>query len=300
MRTRLIEFLAACVRRSPRIARLIRRLARSSDPDSVVLLEYPVRARPRWDQANPHPELYQLFHGQREQFRQQLTSFLAFGEALGRIQSDSNAATPMEPHWRNHWFPALDALSTYCLIAQSRPRQFIEVGSGNSTKFARRAVTDHALATRITSIDPSPRAEIDVICDRVIRQRAEDVDPEVFAVLDKGDILFIDSSHRALMNSDVTALFLEVLPRLRPGVLVHIHDIALPFDYPPDWGPHFFSEQYLLAAYLLGGGSRFDVVLPNAFIRSQPDLHGVLAPLRQQQSLKDDALDGMSFWLRTR
>jgi hypothetical protein len=144
----------------------------------------------------------------------------------------------------------------YSLLAQHNPRHYVEVGSGNSTKFARRAIRDHGLQTRITSIDPFPRAEIDSICDRVIREPVEHVALDTFDMLQPGDILFIDSSHRTFMNSDVTALSLDVLPRLPAGVIVEVHDITLPGDYPPQWTGRYYSEQYLLAAYLLGPRQR--------------------------------------------
>lgn len=287
------------VQRRPRLGRLVRSLAQHSAPGSVVVLEYSVHPRPRWPQGQPHPALHRILTEQRDVYQRRLESFLPFGDALGRIALEEATAGPTQPFWRNHWMPALDAAALYCFIAQHKPRRIIEVGSGNSTKFARRAIADHRLDTELISIDPHPRAEIDRLCDRVIREPLEDIDLALFDALDQDDILFVDSSHRALMNSDVTAAFLDVFPRLRKGVLVQVHDIALPFDYPPNWANYFFSEQYLLAAYLLGGNARFEVLLPNAFICADAELHGALAPLREQENLRDLAFHGMSFWLRT-
>ena len=120
---------------------------------------------------------------------------------------------------------------------------------------------------------------IEGICDRLIVEPLECVDLTLFDQLGPGDILFVDNSHRVLMNSDATVVFLDILPRLKPGVIVEIHDIALPFDYPPAWADRFYSEQYVLAAYLLADGCRFDVLLPNAFISLDPDLNRILDPL---------------------
>ena len=117
-------------------------------------------------------------------------------------------------------------------------------GSGDAAKFARRAIQDHGLPTYLTSIDPQPRASIDRSCDRVVRSPLEEVDQQ-FAELQAGDFLFIDSSHRTFTNSDVTILFMNLLPRLRDGVVVHLHDIFWPFDYPPEWNDRYSSEQYL-------------------------------------------------------
>jgi hypothetical protein len=81
------------------------------------------------------------------------------------------------------------------------------------------------------------------------------------------------------MNSDVTMLFLDVLPRLPAGVIVQVHDITLPCDYPAQWTGRYYSEQYLLAAYLLGRGDALEIVLPCAFASDDPELHGILAPI---------------------
>jgi hypothetical protein len=120
----------------------------------------------------------------------------------------------------------------------------------HSTKFARRAIRDHGLPTRIVSIDPDPRDEIDALCDTAIRESLEQIDLNVVDELERGDIVFIDGSHHCFMNSDVTVFFLDILPRLKPGTLVQFHDLMLPYDYPLEWIERYYSEQYLLAAYL--------------------------------------------------
>ena len=110
--------------------------------------------------------------------------------------------------------------------------------------------------TRIVSIDPQPRAEVDELCDRVLRVPLEAADLSVFDELSDGDVLFFDGSHRTFMNSDATVFFLEVLPRLADGVLVGVHDVFLPYDYPRDFADRYYSEQYLLAAHLIAGNPR--------------------------------------------
>jgi hypothetical protein len=101
--------------------------------------------------------------------------------------------------------------------------------------FARYAIRSGNLKTTISSIDPNPRADINKLCDHVFRANMEQFDPKLFQELEAGDILFFDGSHRIFSNTDVTVFFLEVLPRLKPGVLVHIHDIFLP-AIPSDLG----------------------------------------------------------------
>src|SRR5262249_38681185 len=111
-----------------------------------------------------------------------------------------------------------------------------------------------------------PRTEIDALCDQVIRRSLEDCDLAMFDALTPGDVLFFDGSHRVFTNSDVTVFFFEVLPRLNPGVLVHVHDIFWPWDYPPHWNERLYAEQYLLGAMLLCDKWPFRVVLPNMYI----------------------------------
>ena len=175
--------------------------------------------------------------------------------------------------------------------------------------FARRAIRDHGLPTRIVSIDPHPRTEIEALCDQSIRSPMEDVDTHVFDQLGAGDILFIDNSHRSFQNSDVTAFFLEVLPRLRPGVIVHIHDIFLPVDYPPAWADRHYSEQYLLACWLLANPKRFELMLSNAFVSIDSELSGQVAPLWDAPRFAEAKaaairvmpdFKGQSFWARLR
>jgi hypothetical protein len=181
--------------------------------DQLVALDYPVDATPRYPLGvTPHPELWQWFHHQWGACAHTLASVGRHRAQLEAIPNE--AAEPASPQWDNQWFSALDAMSLYTLVADRRPARIIEVGSGNSTKFAVRSILDHGLSTQVTSIDPHPRTEIDGLCQRVIRQPLETVSQAVFSELKGGDFLFIDNSHRAFTNSDVSTFFLEVLPRL--------------------------------------------------------------------------------------
>jgi hypothetical protein len=157
------------------------------------------------------------------------------------------------PRWENDYWGGLDAVWQVRSLRARDPARYVEVGSGFSTLFARKAISDFGLRTRITSIDPSPRREVDAVCDEAIRTPLEDADLSVFESLRAGDIVFIDGSHVVGMNSDAVVFFLEVLPRLPAGVLVGIDDVYLPWDYHPTWVARGYGEQYLLAAYLLGG-----------------------------------------------
>ena len=228
----------------------------AAEPVAAIELDYPVRPRSRYGWgAPPHPQLQALLVSGTDHYRTVLEGFLAHAGELASVTVDAPESAG-DPQWGNDYLPGLDAVALYAFVADLAPALYLEVGSGNSTKFAARAIRDHALPTRVVSIDPFPRAEIDALCDEVIRQPAEDVDLAVYDALAAGDILFIDNSHRVLQNSDATVMLTEVVPALAPGVLVGIHDIFLPEDYPPQWADRWYSEQYLLAAWLLGRRGR--------------------------------------------
>lgn len=203
-----------------------------------------------------------------------------------------------EPFWSNSFFPPLDAISLYGLIAQKKPAVYMEVGSGNSTKFARRAISDHGLDTKIISVDPYPRAEIDSLCDEVLRVCAETLPVERFAALNSGDVLFIDNSHRSFQNSDVTFFFTEILPNLRPGVIYGMHDIFLPNDYPESWAMRFYNEQYLLMSYLLGGAGGDEILFPVAYMSGREEVKAALqAEDEGNLPWGKDRLYGGAFWM---
>jgi len=208
-------------------------------------------------------------------------------------------AGPAQPHWNNPWIPPLDGVALYGMVALRQPRRYVEVGSGNSTKFVRRAIVDQHLSTCIVSIDPQPRAEIDALCDVVIRKPLEETDLAPFSELAAGDLVFIDSSHRCLMNSDVTVFFTEILPFLPAGVTVGIHDIFLPYDYPLEWVGRYYSEQYLLACYLLSGSPRCQIVLPAYFMAKQAPAQDALLELRRGLP-GATPMEGGSFWMELR
>jgi hypothetical protein len=252
----------------------------------TISLDYPIEPRPRYGWGRPeHSGLAALLGWGFGQYRDQLKAFLDFAPLLCRIPKQRSDRDPVTPYWLNSALPGLDAVALYGFIASRRPRLYVAVGVGHSTCFARRAIADHGSRTRILGIDIAPDAGADEVCDELIVSPLEDLAPEIFDQLQAGDILFVDNSHRALMNSDVTVVFLDILPRLRPGVIVQLHDIALPFDYPPEWTDRFYSEQYVLGAALLAGATRFQVLLPNAYVSMRSQLSSILAPLWSRAEL---------------
>lgn len=214
-----------------------------------------------------------------EAFRAKIHPY-AYHANLDRLGNRPTA--PGEPFWGNRWFDGGDARSAYGIVAALQPKRIIEIGSGNSTMFMRRAMRDFKLSCHLTSIDPAPRAEIDALCDTVIRRSVLEVDLGMFNGLGDGDVLFHDGSHLTFNGTDTVRLFLEILPSLAPGVLVHIHDICLPHEYIKAFDRRGYSEQYMLAAALLFT-DQFEVLLPVALLAKEGNFEG-----------------GVSFWLRKR
>ena len=295
----LIALVALQIRKHPRLVKLLKKAAHRVSPETVVVLDYPVNSRRRWDEKNPHKELYDIINKNRELYKSNLQSFLPLSRYFAAIPKRYTAnSASSEPCWINGYMPALDGVALYSLLVTHKPKVYMEVGSGNSTKFARKAIVDHNLDTKIVSIDPCPRAEVDKICDEIIRKPVEEINIQIFDSLDINDILYIDNSHMVFMNSDVTTIFLDVIPRLRSGVLVEIHDITLPYDYPVEWINRYYSEQYLLAAYILAKGSMFDIILPNKFISHDSELKNILVPLWEKDEMKNVETHGCSCWIK--
>ncbi len=262
-----------------------------------ILVSYPGELSPRWSrEAEGHAGLSRIIGENRREYEQIVDGFAAYRDAIERIPDTAGGSEPSsEPSWVNTFFTGTDAFALYGMLASRRPKRYFEIGSGNSTKLARRAIRDQSLATTILSIDPSPQAEIDALCDVVMRQRLEDTDLALFDRLEPGDILFFDGSHYAFMSSDVVVFLLEILPRLRPGVLVHIHDIFLPYDYPTDWTDRHYSEQYVIAAALMAPRRQLDVVFPATFVQRDAALGRAVA-----SGWGPRARGGTgSFWVRT-
>jgi hypothetical protein len=260
-------------------------------------LDYPIDPQPRYGYGRPvHAILHRRIDQNRAAYASRLSQFANFANHLEQIPLVA-AEGSVAPCWKNGFLSGLDAVALYCQVALANPRRYFEIGSGHSTRFVRQAIGDHGLRTIITSIDPSPRAAIEPICDRRIGTPVEQTPLELFDELEAGDILFVDSSHRVFTNSDVTTVFIDILPRLAAGVLVQFHDIFWPRDYPPEWSKRYYSEQYLLACYILAGGERIEIALPNAFISGDGELAALLSPLWDRPGLEGVERHGCSFWI---
>ncbi len=181
-------------------------------------------------------------------FRALLDGMNRYQTALDAIGQDP----PPAPRWTQDWFPRLDAAAAYTLVRQQRPGRIVEVGSGHSTRFLARAVADEGLACQITAIDPAPRADLSRLEVELIRSAVPESGDQPFLALEAGDFLIIDSSHILMPGSDADYLYGRVLPMLPPGVLVHIHDVFLPDDYPTEWDWRGYNEQLAVLQMVLG------------------------------------------------
>lgn len=270
---------------------------------------YPIDPRPRWRRtAHPYALLTSALERDRPSYEDYVRRIVADRAFLHEIPQTTTVNSGV-PYWKNNWFTALDGAGLITLLRWKKPRTYLEIGSGMSTLFAHHAVVASELDTTIISLDPHPRRDIDRLCDEVIRRPLESCDLSLFDRLEPGDFLFFDGSHRLFTNSDVAVFFFEVLPRLKPGVLVQIHDVFLPDEYPEAWSDRLYNEQYILAAMMLFQDPPFRIVAPNYFISCDSSLgaevrrafeapRGV-APIPFVYPT-EAASPGASFWLETR
>lgn len=195
----------------------------------------------------------------------------------------------------NDYYSSPDAEVLYCIVRDTRPRRVVEVGSGHSTRIVRLAMADGGMDTTLVAIDPQPRADVSALADVTAAVRVESAEGRArIGELGPGDILFIDSSHEIRPGNDVIALYLEVLPALPSGVLVHVDDIFLPYDYPQAWidAGWGWTEQYLVQA-LLDGTDRYEVLWPGHYVqRTRPEFASHVPQLGARMA--------KSLWLRVR
>jgi len=250
---------------------------------------------PRWCKEGPrNGALVSLFEASRPSWSLLLDRIVEVASDLAGVAESLPEEDPA-PRWRNPMLAGPDALSL-CAVLSTGPSTYLEIGSGNSTKFVRRFLSSRGLATRVLSIDPAPRAECDALCDEIQRTPFELADLSAFGRLVPGDVVFLDGSHRCFTNSDVTVFFLEVLPRLPAGVIVGVHDVFLPDDYPREWTDRHYSEQYVLAAWLLGAGARAKILFPAYHVCVDAGDDPRLAAARSASGCPADAFHGCAFW----
>ena len=260
-------------------------------------LEYKVDMKPRYGFGHPpHPVLQSIIEKHREEYAALLKKALTYMPYYLGIPDVKSNDNPLAPVWNNGFLPGLDIIMLYTMIASNAPGKYVEIGSGFSTKVVARAKADHRLNTRIISIDPHPRTEIDMLADEVIRKPFEKTDLGFFSKLQRGDIVFVDNSHRIFPNSDSMVFFMEVLPVLAPGVIVHVHDVYLPYDYPQFMCDRYYSEQYGLAFYLMANPEKYKTLMPNYFVSDDASLSSILDPVWRDPLMPAVEHHGGSYW----
>lgn len=189
-------------------------------------------------------------------------------EVYGELRFPETKTSGRRYFYRNGSFGALDAVSLAAVAKRFRPRRIVEVGSGHSSAAMLDLRDDGLLADcQLSFIDPDFGRLEELLLpgdqDRVtlIRSKVQDVPLTTYAALESGDLLFVDSSHVSKVGSDVNHLLFNVFPRLKSGVLIHIHDIFATFEYPVEWfrEGRSWNEQYLVRAFLMYN-SAFEVV----------------------------------------
>jgi hypothetical protein len=193
-------------------------------------------------------------------------------------------------------FRGIDAIVAHCMVRHYQPRVIIEIGAGVSSLVLGEAAMKNNNRCLIC-IEPFPQEFLKngfPGLHSLIEKKVQDVDLEFFSQLGSGDVLFIDSSHTVKIGGDVNYLFLEVLPRLKPGVIVHVHDIFLPFEYIRHWvldELRFWTEQYLLQSFLTFN-SEFEVLMANYYLSRyhQDQLKAIFPDL--------SSWVGGSFWMQ--
>jgi len=231
----------------------------------------PIRPSPLWGHGKAvHPELAAILEESRALQEQWLQRCLEKASECQIWPENEDAKDATLPWKQNMFLTMLDMVALYGVIAEAKPGLYLEIGSGISTRVAWQARRGSGHEMKIFSIDPNPRVEVEQLCDRVLRKRLEEIPPSDLVEMSGTEtVVFFDGSHRCFPKSDVTVFFLEILPRLKPGTLVHIHDIYLPFDYSPKALERYWSEQYVLASYLLGGAKNIKILLPLYYLTLQ-------------------------------
>lgn len=204
--------------------------------------------------------------------------------------------------YNNSFFESGDAEYWYNIVRTFKPRRIFEIGSGNSTLLAAAAIRknaeeDPSRECTHVCIEPYENGWLEQLGIAVVREKVEDLDPAFFRELEANDILFIDSSHMIRPQGDVLFEYLQVLPTLAPGVIVHVHDIFTPRDYPEHWildDVRFWNEQYLLEAFLTHNDD-WEILGALNFLK-----HHHYPALKRSCPCLEPAREPASFYLRRR
>ena len=266
-------------------------------PSKLALLDYAIQPSALYNKQQPHGALYKLIAANNNSYAQLLNTALQYQQQFVSIPINEGTDHTVAA-WKNGFFPGLDMVILYTLLTTLQPKRYVEIGSGTSTKLAAKAKAEQQLSFSITCIDPFPRKEITAVADEWLNVSLQQAPLSLFENLESNDVLFFDGSHLLHANSDVQWFFLEVLPRLKKGVVVQVHDIYLPYDYPQNMCDRFYAEQYMLATMLLSNPARYEILAPNFYLSEDAELNKILEPLWNE--LPGVEKHGGSFWWRVR
>jgi hypothetical protein len=263
-------------------------------PDRVAVLDYPVKPAPLYSiHTHAQEGLHAMIATGNAEYHDLSKNELRHRESFEKIAE--HTSDDLLPAWENSFFPAIDSIMLYTILEKFRPRKYLEIGSGNSTKLAAYCRSNEKLPFSITCIDPHPRREIQKVADTWISEQIQSVPLDHFKDLAPGDIVFLDGSHVLHPNSDVMWFFMEILPVIPEGVLIHIHDIFLPYDYPQWVCDRFFNEQYILAACLLNS-DKYRIISPNYYLLAEKIADDLWNSIWKIPSLASVKKHGRSFW----
>ncbi len=200
----------------------------------------------------------------------------------------------------------MEAQFLHAFVATRMPRRVVQVGAGVTTAVILAAAKRHDVDVEVIAVDPFPTPLLERLASegliKLLRSPAQTVDMETFTALEAGDLLLIDSTHTVKVGSEVNRMILDVLPRLQPGVVVHVHDIMFPYDYQPDTldGRLFFwDESTLLHAFLIGNEHARILVSQSMLVHAkQAELEEILIgyrPVAMRDGLFDGDRDGAHF-----
>jgi hypothetical protein len=218
------------------------------------------------------------------------------------------AASATQFYLKNNSFSYGCASALHTMVRHFKPQHFIEIGSGHSSKIIARALEmnkndDPSRTPEYIVVDPYPGEIVSTrlsFISRLVKEKVECSDRNLFERLGENDILFVDSGHTVRTGSDVNFIILEVLPRLRPGVIIHFHDINLPYEYPRVYFTNpqfrmFWTEAYLLQAFL-SFNRDFEILLAMNYL--QTDHMSEYCKAFPRFNMADNWANSGSFWIR--
>lgn len=266
----------------------------------VVVMDYAIEPTAVYTPENPHQKLLEIVSANDEAYGELLRDAWTLRNNFFTIVDASVEKDQTQPTWNNNYVPGLDIIILYTMLVKLKPKKYIEIGSGTTTKTAAKVRKEQALDFTITCIDPNPRQEIKEIADQWHASLIQQYPVEEFVRLSENDVVFFDGTHTLFPNSDVMWFFLEILPVLPKGVVVQVHDIYIPYDYPQFMLDRYYSENYLLGALILNNPGKFEILSPNFYISEHETLPGMLNDVWSHPSMKNVETHGGSFWFRVR